>query len=252
MKHVFALAIGSGILLSAAPVHGQDRVIGLLALPGVFGESPCERFEPRALTLYADAGATKVVGTIEVDQNWSFAGPTAQSPRGGDPAPHGGCEGLKVSVHEGQTRTELPTREYEYEAPAAIVVGRRSELFKIRLSGGRSAWISSPAARFMTYESLLEEFTGVTFFTGAFDGALRNAPGLTVANRPAARGKAGQPARVIETRRVGDRLWLNVEVLTHSLCDAGAQGPPETIARGWLLAHADGGEPAVWFSSRGC
>ena len=59
-------------------------------------------------------------------------------------------------------------------------------------------------------------------------------------------------ARVIETRRLGDRLWLNVEVLNHSLCDAGAHGPPETIARGWLPAHAAEGEPAVWFASRGC
>ena len=226
-------------MLWAHPSSAQDRVIGLLALPGVFGEGPCERFEPRALTLYADAGATRVVGTIEVDQNWSFA-------------PHGGCEGLKVSVHEGQARTELPTREYEYEAPGAIVVDRRGEAFKIRLSDRRSAWILSPPARFMTYESLLEEFTGVTFFTDAFNGELRGAPGLTVANRPTASGKAGQAARVIETRRVGDRLWLNVEVLNHSLCDAGAQGPPETIARGWLVAHAADGEPAVWFSSRGC
>jgi hypothetical protein len=233
------ISISVIVVLWAHPSSAQDRVLGLLALPGIFGEGPCDRFEPRALTLYADAGATRVIGTLEVDQNWSFA-------------PHGGCEGLEVSVHEGQARSELPTREYEYEAPAAIVVDRRGELFKIRLSGGRSAWISSPPSRFMSYESLLEEFTGVTFFTDAFDGQLRNAPGLTVANRPTAGGKPGQPARIIETRRSADRLWLHVEVLNHSLCDAGAQGPPVTIARGWLLAHAADGEPAVWFSSRGC
>jgi len=233
------MAISVIVVLWAHPSSAQDRVLGLLALPGVFGEGPCDRFEPRALTLYADAGATRVIGTIEVDQNWSFA-------------PHGGCEGLEVSVHEGQQRSELPTREYDYEAPAAIALERRGQMVKIRLNGGRSGWVASPPARFMSYESLLEEFTGVTFFTDAFDGQLRNAPGLTVANRPTAGGKPGQPARIIETRRVGDRLWLNVEVLNHSLCDAGAQGPPETIARGWLIAHAADGEPAVWFSSRGC
>jgi len=217
----------------------SDRVLGLLALPGVFGEGPCKPFEPRALTLYADAGLTRVTGTIETDQNWSFA-------------PHGGCEGLEVSVHEGQVRSELPTREYEYEAPAAIVVDRRGQAFKIRLSGGRSAWVPSPPSRFMPYESLLEEFTGVTFFTDAFNGELRNAPGLTVANRPTGRVSDDRPARVIETRRVGERLWLHVEVLNHSLCEAGAKGPPETIGRGWLLAHADNGEATVWFASRGC
>lgn len=226
-------------LLTVLAAQAPERVIGLLALPGVFGEGPCDRFEPRALTLYADAGAIRVVGTIKVDQNWSFA-------------PHGGCEGLEVSVHEGEKRSELPTREYDYEAPAAIAIDRRGQLVKIRLSGGRSGWVLSPPARLMSYESLLEEFTGVTFFTDAFNGELRRAAGLTVANRPSATGKPGQPVRVIENRRVGDRLWLLVEVFNHSLCDAGAQGPPETIARGWLLAHADDGEPAVWFSSRGC
>ncbi len=227
------------VLVFGTAVSAQDRVIGLLALPEVFGDGPCARFEPRSVPLYAAADGKQAIGTIEVDQNWSFA-------------PHGGCEGLEVSVHQGAARSELPTRELEYEAPAAIALDRRGLMFKIRLSGNRSAWVQAPAARFMSYESLLEEFTGVTFFTEAFTGELRNAPALTVANRPTAKAKPGLPARVIESRRVGDRLWLNVEVFNHSLCLAGANGPPETIARGWLLAYADDGEPTVWFSSRGC
>ena len=216
-----------------------DRVIGLIALPDVFGNGACDRFEPRPVPLFADSGGKQVIGTIEVDQHWSFA-------------PHGGCEGLEVSVHEGDTRTDLPTREFEYESPAAIVIDQRGLMFKIRLSGDRSAWLQASPSRFMSYESLLEEFTGVTFLTEAFNGELRPAAGLTVANRPTGRVSAGQPARVIETRRVGDRLWLHVEVFNHSLCEAGAKGPPETVGRGWLLAHADNGEATVWFASRGC
>lgn len=227
------------VMLAGAPALAQDRILGLLALPGVFGEGPCKPFEPRALTLYDDAGATRVIGTIEVDQNWSFA-------------PHGGCEGLEVSVHEGRRRSELPTREFEYEAPAAIVLDRRGEAYKIRLSDKRAGWVLSPSNRFMSFESLLEEFTGVTFFTEKFSGELRAAPGLSVSNKVLSQAKPAQPARVIETRRVADRLWLHVEVFNHSLCDAAAQGPPESIARGWLPAHADDGEPTVWFASRGC
>lgn len=233
------IATGLIVVLWAHPASAQDRVIGLLALPEVFGDGPCARFEPRPVLLYADPDGKQLIGTIEVDQNWSFA-------------PHGGCEGLEVSVHQGNARSELPTREFEYEAPGAITLDRRGLMFRIRLTGNRSAWVQAPASRFMSYESLLEEFTGVTFFTDAFTGELRNAPALTVANRPTATAKPGLPARVIESRRVGDRLWLNVEVFNHSLCDAGAKGPPETIARGWLIAHAADGEPAVWFSSRGC
>lgn len=219
--------------------QGGDRVLGLLALPGVFGEGPCKPFEPRAITLYSDAGATRVMGTIQVDQEWSFA-------------PHGGCEGLEVSVHEGDKRTELPTREFEYEAPGAIVVARRGEAYKIRLSDNRAGWVLSPSNRFMPLENLLEEFTGVTFFTEAFAGELRSAPGLSVSNRVTSQAKPAQPARIIESRRIADRLWLHVEVFNHSLCDAATQGPPESIARGWLPAHGDNGEPTVWFASRGC
>lgn len=226
------------IVALAAQADG-DRIVGLLALPGVFGEGPCKPFEPSAITLYGDAGATRVIGTIEVDQNWAFA-------------PHGGCEGLEVSVHEGQQRSELPTREFDYEAPAAIVLGRRGGAYKIRLSGNRSGWVISPSQRFMSIESLFEEFTGVTFFTAAFDGGLRPAPGLAVSNTVTSRARAGQPARVIESRRIADRLWVHVEVFSHSLCDAAAQGPPESIGRGWLPAHDDQGEPTVWFASRGC
>jgi hypothetical protein len=233
------MAIGLTALLWAAPSIAQDRVIGLLALPDVFGNGACDRFEPRPVPLFADADGKQGIGAIEVDQNWSFA-------------PHGGCEGLEVSVHEGDKRTDLPTLEFEYESPGVIAIDRRGLMFKIRLSGGQSAWVEAPQSRFMSYESLLEEFTGVTFFTESFNGELRSAPGLTLANRPVARGNAGQPARVIETRRSGDRLWLHVEVLNHSLCDAGAKGPPETIANGWLPAHSASGEPTVWFSSRGC
>lgn len=227
------------VLAMMAGQQGSDRIIGLLALPGVFGEGPCKPFDPRAITLYSDAGATRVMGTIEVDQTWSFA-------------PHGGCEGLEVSVHEGATRTELPTREFEYEAPAAIVLDRRGAAFRIRLSDNRTGWVLSAAGRFMSFESLLEEFTGVTFFTDGFNGQLRAAPGPAAANIVIAQAKPSQPARVFETRTIADRLWLHVEVFTHSLCDAAAQGPPESVGRGWVPAHDDAGEPTVWFASRGC
>ncbi len=155
-------------------------------------------------------------------------------------------------MHQGEARHELPTREYDYEAPAAVVLDQQGEMFRIRLADKKAGWVQSPPARFMSYESLMEEFTGVTYFTAVFDGDLRATPGLTVSNRPTAQVKPGLPARVIETQRLGGRLWLNVEVLNHSMCAAGSSGPPEQVASGWLIAHADDGEPTVWFASRGC
>jgi hypothetical protein len=226
-------------VVAASPAFAQDRVIGLLALPTIFSEGPCKPFEARPVPIYAAADKAQSIATIEVDQMWSMA-------------PHGGCEGLEVSIHQGKTTRELPTREYDYEAPAAIVLDQQGSMFKIRLGEQQAGWVQSAPARFMSYESLMEEFTGVTYFTAAFDGALRAAPGATVANQPTARAKPGLPARVIETRRIGSQLWFHVEVLNHSMCDAAASGPPETIANGWLAAHGDDGEPTVWFASRGC
>lgn len=229
------------VLLLAMPAaaSAQDRVLGLLRLPEVFGNGPCAPFEPRVVTLHAEPGG-KPVATIQVDRNWSFA-------------PHGGCEGLQVSVHQGDARTELPIREYDYEAPAAIVLEQRGPWFRIRMGGGASAWVETPLAeRFLSFESLLEEFASVTFIADGFAGALASAPAGTVAGGSGARVTPGRPVRVIESRTLAERTWLHVEILSHSICDAAAGGPPEATAHGWLPAHADSGETTVWFSSRGC
>ena len=229
------------ILVLALPASAlaQDRVIGLLTLPEVFGNAPCAPFEPRVVTLHAEPGGAQVA-SVHVDQNWSFA-------------PHGGCEGLQVSVHRGDARTELPTREYDYEAPAAVVVEQRGLWFRIRLTGGATAWVEVPLAeRFLSLESLYEEFVGVTFIADGGGGPLLAAPVGTVGSRGGGRVAAGQPVRVIETRRLSERLWVHVEVMNHSLCNAAASGPPEVVAEGWLPAHLASGDPAVWFASRGC
>jgi hypothetical protein len=98
-------------LVVAIPVSGfaQERALGLLSLPEVFGPGPCAPFEPSQVALHAAPNDGSAVAFIRVDQNWSFA-------------PHGGCEGLEVSVHQGVRRHELPTREYDYEMPGPEVV----------------------------------------------------------------------------------------------------------------------------------
>ena len=68
-----------------------DRVIGLLALPEVFGGRMCAPFEPHDVALHSTPNDGSVFAAVRVDQNWSFA-------------PHGGCEGLQVSVHRGEQR----------------------------------------------------------------------------------------------------------------------------------------------------
>jgi hypothetical protein len=173
------------------------------------------------------------VAVIRVDQPNAFA-------------PHGGCEGLEVSVHAGEQKQGLPTREYDYEMPAAIVVEHRDGWFKIRLQD-RSAWLkASPQDQFMPLSELFDEFVGVTAIN-RFSGRLQNGPGTPTGPIMPAVGPQ-KPVRVLEIR--GE--WIRVEVLSNSACTAADHGPPEVVATGWLPLHDSQGEPTVWFSSRGC
>ena len=221
-------------LLLASHAHAQDRVLGLLTLPEVFGGAACTPFEPRPVPLYAEPASKREVASIHVDQYWSFA-------------PHGGCEGLEVSVHRGSAKAELPTREYAYEAPAVIALDERNGWFKIRLGDG-AAWVA-PARhhQFMPLSELFDQ--ALTAITDQFTGRLRREPGGEMIGE---RWTEYQDVRVLEVRRVSDRQWLHVEVMSHNICDANINVEPRAIAKGWMPAHSDTGEPTVWFSARGC
>ena len=228
------------VLATAQHARAADQVIGLLSLPEVFGNGACDKFTPAQVPLYSSPDAGRVVGTIRVNRHWTF---------------HllGGCEGLKVSVHrEGSGQlSELPTREYEYEVPAAIVLQQRAPWFRVRLHDG-TAWLrASKLDRFFPLRRLLTD--GLTYLTEEWDGRLAASPGSI--RRAARRGilhadRQVTAARVAGFRLVGHQLWVDVEVLSESRCTSADE--PKVVARGWLPAHASSGEPAVWFSSRGC
>jgi hypothetical protein len=206
----------------------------LLSLPEVFGPRQCAPFEPSPIALHAAPNDGAAMAFIRVDQNWSFA-------------PHGGCEGLEVGVHQGKERHELPTREYDYEMPGAIVVEHRDGWFKVKLHE-RSAWLkASPVDHFMPIADLYEEFVGVTAINQSFTGRLSSTPSATM-GPIMPRVVPAQPVRVLEIR--GE--WVRVEVLSNSACTAANDGPPEVVATGWLPLHNRDGDPTVWFSSRGC
>jgi hypothetical protein len=220
--------------LAAAPAFAQERVLGLMALPEVFGARECAPFEPQPIDLYSTPNDNRVLARIQVDKEWSFA-------------PHGGCSGLEVSVHKGADKSELPTREYDYEMPGAIVLDQRNGWFKIRLQQG-SAWLkASVADRFMPLSDLFEEFTGVTEINESFAGRLSRTPSMS-SGPIMMRVAPNQPVRVVEVRD----QWVHVEVLSNSACTAANDGPPQVISEGWLPLHDQKGEPTVWFSSRGC
>lgn len=222
------------MLISGGPASAAERIIGLVSIPEVFGAGPCAAFEPQDVALHAAPADGKPIGFIRVDRNWSFA-------------PHGGCEGLKVSVHRGAAKEELPTREFDYEAPGAIALERRDGWIKIQLHNGVAWFKPSQADRFMPLSDLYEEFVGVTAINKTFTARLVSTPGLSI-GPILPRVAPQQPVRVAEVRDE----WVKVEVLTNSVCTAADHGPPEVIATGWLPLHDANGEPSIWFSSRGC
>lgn len=229
------IIVGFALLLSSAvPAAAAERILGLVSIPEVFGAAPCAAFEPQDVALHAAPADGKPIAVIRVDQNWSFA-------------PHGGCEGLKVSVHRGTAKEDLPTREFDYEAPGAIVLERRDSWIKIRLHDGVGWFKPSPVDRFMPLSDLYEEFVGVTAINKSFTARLASTPGI-LGGPILPRVAPEQPVRVAEIRDE----WVKVEVLNNSVCTAADNGPPEVIATGWLPLHDANGEPSIWFSSRGC
>jgi hypothetical protein len=226
------------LVLACAPAAwAQDQVLGLLSLPEVFGSGACDKFTPAEITLYAAPDSEPAVGSIRVDQYWTFYAA-------------GGCEGLMVNVHRAGTGGvgELPTREYEYEAPAAIVLQRRGSWFKIRLVDGAAWLMASQRDEYFPLERLLTD--GLTYLTDASDGVLASSPGVEGREALRERVVSGRPVRVVEFRQVDGRLWVHIDVMSHSICESAVD--PSVTARGWLPAHAASGEPTVWFFSRGC
>ena len=234
MKYLCAVAC-LWLMTSSALAQQRPQVIGLLALPEVFGSGACERFIPKDVPLYGGPDAARIVGVIRVDH-----AATASS--------NGGCEALSVGVHMTGTAASdpLPTKEYGYEEPGAVVLARRGGWFLIRLETG-SAWVqSSPRDTFHPLEQLLLD--GLTYLTESWDG--RVAPTARAPGRPA-RVEAGssQPSvRVIRSQQLRGEWWFDLEVIT-SPCE----DPDVTVLdRGWVAAHTMSGESAIWFYSRGC
>jgi hypothetical protein len=245
---VLGLAAGLAVW-PAVSGEAQERVIGLLPLPEVFGEGPCDRFDPREVRLEPAPDTGRVVGWIRVDRYWTFH-------------EAGGCAGLAVNVHDARTGevAPLPTREYGYEQPAAVALRERDGWVLVRLAEG-AAWVrTSRKPAFLPLEELLEE--GLTFLTDAWDGRLATAPDAEAPEVPregAAAAALARPAPPVRTlgfhRDPEGSLHVEVQVMSHSVCEP-MEEEPRVVARGWVLAHARAGaragEPAVWFFPRGC
>jgi hypothetical protein len=222
------------LLLSVSSSAAEDRVIGLLTLPEVFGNGPCHEFAPEEVPLYSAIGADEPQGVIRVDRYWKF--PDA-----------GGCEGLIVNAQKGeeQSISALPTEEFDYEAPAAIVLEEQNDWFKLQLSDG-TAWVRV-TERNKYYPLVVLLLNGLTYIAENPASQIFSHPG---GDDTVATAASGNSVRALEAESVDNQLWLHIQVLSHSVCESVDE--PRLLSQGWIRAHDPSGRPTVWFYSRGC
>lgn len=144
---------------------------------------------------------------------------------------------------------ELATREYDYEAPGAVVTARRDGWYRLRLADGRDGWLDAAAAgRFHPLAELV--VNRLNYLTRHWDGWIWPAAG---AGHPQVGGRRvpgdEQPARVLAAESIADTLWLQVEILDRDPC---ADGEARVVHAGWVPAYTPSGELIAWFHSRGC
>lgn len=126
-------------MVAAAGGRADDgpAIIGVLRLPEVFGEYPCERYAPRPVLLFRAPGTGAPSARIELATPWRFP---AES----------GCEGRKVVVASADRRSawaELPSVEFGPEQSGAIVVERRGSWYRIALPQQATGWVQVAGSR---------------------------------------------------------------------------------------------------------
>src|SRR5262245_13338809 len=165
-------------LLFTPKLHAQDfivaqnqteeRPVGLLALPEVFGEYPCDRFDAKKLNLYATPSKQRgPIATIE----------RLKSP---EPPDGQGCYASMVVVQRipGNSSETMPTDESGYEEVRAVVYEKSGNWFRIAIPHG-SAWIErSDSQGYFSYPEQLIGDSFLTYLRGGWDGKIWTSPGV--------------------------------------------------------------------------
>ena len=218
-------------------------MVGVVRLPGIFGEGPCERSQSKAVPLYSAPRASAPIGTIEVTR-------PAQLEQ------DGGCRGrdLGLRMRDGKVAATLATIEIEYELPAAIALAKSGPWCQLLLHSG-TAWIHEECeAGFISIEALLAD-KPLYLLKGAIDQA-RSQPGGSGAMpsglQASARNHGQQPlsARMLGHRSVGGHTWLHLAASWVNDCERSPS--PQEVFELWLPLRDASGRPQVWFHSRGC
>jgi hypothetical protein len=231
-SHATALLVAAFAALYPAPLQ-QDppvpprRVIGLVEVPSLFGESgDADRRNAAVMLFHEPSERSSAAATI-------------------------------------RRREDFEVREHDYEMLSGVVHGRRAGWFLMRAKG-RFAWLSPrDAGEFRGYPQLV--LTRLAYLTDAWDRALYDEPGGSIAARVPVQpdpstgdpdwlwgSQAARPSNVsmVALREHAGEWWARVQV-GPSICESETD-PPPVVAEGWVPAYGKSGNPTLWFYSRGC
>jgi hypothetical protein len=221
----------------------EERPAGLLALPEVFGEYPCELFEPKKLDLYDSP--SKQQPPIAVIERLNPPQPPAQPD----------CDLPRVVVRRmNETQAEtLPMDESGYEYVKAVVFEQSGDWFRIALPRG-SAWIERPNSDgFFAYPEHMTQEALLTYLRPGWDGNIWTSPGVGTPLAAPAAWRAHKdeeiPVVVTSTQTVRGEKWVRVRFATE-VCGKVLGNLPSLEA--WLPAYRPPRTTSVWFYSRGC
>lgn len=195
--YVFALIL---FILGIASASAEEPIIGLLTLPEVLGEGPCDHFSPEDITLYSGMDKKLISGAIRVDKFWTFPD-------------IGGCEGLTVNTHVRGEVHELLTKEYKYEASAAIVLETQNDWFKLKTASG-SAWIQgTKKGEYFSLEHLLKNKMAY----------IKSQSGIKVFREPSILNSIGlvsgsDSVKIIKTVNIDNKYWTHIQIMDSSGC----------------------------------
>jgi hypothetical protein len=220
-----------------------ERVVGLLALPEVFGDHPCELFQPKPLEIHAAASAN--APTIAIIERVNPPRPPAKPD----------CDEPEVAVRPrgGGPPAPLPYDESGYEYSKAVVFERAGSWYRIALMKG-SGWIErrNPEA-FMAYPESFATDSLATYLREGWDGNVWAEPGEPAGRAAPREWQAHRneeiPVQVLGSRVVRRAAWIQIRFLAES-CGTSLGNLPALA--GWVPAHRTSRATSVWFYSRGC
>ncbi len=198
------------------------RVVGLVELPSVFGK--CDPNGPPGLVRPAHVQVVPI-----------YSHPSSNSPVVG-----------QISDLE-----SVETKEFDYEAPAAVVYEIVDGWVLIHITGSSKnefGWVSSHASgHFHPLVDLLN--SGLCYLEEDWDGVLYVSANTSKGTKRIQVTGKRRDINVVRSEEHQGALWLEVELLGPGRCKG---EDPEVLDKGWVPAHKKYGKPNVWFYSRGC